>query len=697
MKIWNKNKKNINKIDNNRVNLILAIIFLLVGSILFKLFNLQILKHDWYMMLASNQHQILNQLEPSRGRIFLQDEPNNTGDNLYPVATNKNYALVYAIPKDIDDKNNFAEQLYNIFKSQQIEKEVEDKLVKEEEDNLKKLLEKITSLNEEDKKIKEAEIIKNNSNLLLDKKYQEIRQIKKEAEIKLRKEQAINDYLYILNKKDDPYEPLEQKVEENILKKLYIGLAGLEAEFLEIKDLEVKDNKIFYNFNKNNQKEKKKELIIEGLGFLTKTYRFYPEDNIGANLLGFVNYINEEQHGHYGLEGFFDQELFGKYGSLKAERDAKGDITIIDDRQYIKPQNGSDIILTINRTIQFNTCKKLNEAVLKHGADGGSVIIMNHETGAILAMCSYPDYDPNNYNIEKNIKVFNNPTIFSQYEPGSIFKVITMAISLDQEKITPQTSFEDTGQVKIANYTIENSDQKAHGVVTMIKVLEESLNTGAIFAMRQVGPDTFENYLKMFGFGEKTGIELEGESRGDINNLIKEKKTKIKELNAATASFGQGIAVTPLQMVSAFAAIANGGKLMKPFIVKEIIRNDGSRIITEPIELRRVISEKTATILSGMMVNVVENGHGKKAGVKGYWVAGKTGTAQVPKQDGRGYQPNAHIGSFAGFAPVEDPYFTMLVRIDQPRDVEWAESSAAPLFGELAQFILNYWQVPKTR
>jgi len=211
--------------------------------------------------------------------------------------------------------------------------------------------------------------------------------------------------------------------------------------------------------------------------------------------------------------------------------------------------------------------------------------------------------------------------------------------------------------------------------------------------MRSIGPDLFSEYVKKFGFGEKTGIELEGESKGDIKNLVKK---PVGELYAATASFGQGMAATPIQIAAAFLTLANNGIMMQPYIVKEIIKPDGAKIETQPKTVGRIISEKAATVLGGMMVNVVENGHGKKAGVKGYYVAGKTGTAQVPAKNG-GYQAGAHIGSFAGFAPASNPKFVMLVRIDQPRDVEWAESSAAPLFGELAEYMLNYWQVPKER
>lgn len=693
MSFWKKRQGNSEKINNSRINLVIAIIFLLAGAVVYKLISLQIFNYDLYSTLAADQHQIYNLINPVRGRIFLQNDIKSADNKLYPVATNKDFALLYAVPKDIKDANKIGEQLYITFKKEKIEKEVEEIFKKEDEESLKAKLKVLGDVKDEAYKIKEAEVIAAHQALLADKTFQELRQIKREAEIELRKKQAVEAYLERLNKPGDVYEPLEQKVDEEILKKFYLDLSD-PADALKIEDLEIDAGTILFPYYDRGKKETiKKELKIDGIGFSESSFRFYPEKNIGSNILGFVGYVGDDQKGRYGLEEFFNQELTGTAGSIKVERDARGKPIIINDREYNKANDGSDLILTIDRSIQFTACQKLNEAVARHGADGGSVIILEPKTGAVLAMCSNPDYDGNNYKDVKDIKIFTNPAIFSQYEPGSIFKVLTMAMALDQEKVTPQTTYEDTGQVIIAKYKIENSDHKSNGVQTMTEVLEKSLNTGAIFAMRSIGPNLFADYVKKFGFGEKTGIELEGESKGDIKNL---NKNSVGELYAATASFGQGIAVTPIQMVSAFLALANNGVMMKPYIVKEIVNPDGTKVETQPTVIGRIISEKAATLLGGMMVNVVENGHGKKAGVKGYYVAGKTGTAQVPDKKG-GYQAGAHIGSFAGFAPADDPKFVMLVRIDQPRDVEWAESSAAPLFGELAEYMLNYWQVPKER
>ncbi len=684
MKLWHRNKKE-KKENNNRINLLLAIIFLFGGSILFRLYNLQVTSFDLYTALASSQHQATKYLEPKRGRIFIQDQ-NKEEEKLYPVATNKEFALVYTKPDELENPELMADILHYIFDKDRIEKEVDEILEKYKLENM---------LDEKGEITKEEE---------------EFLKVKRELEINLRKEQALNDYLKIFNKENDPYEPIARKVNEETLKKLYALIINAPAILQNKKDEEdiedffsmvrannfVIKNNIVYQVNQETGEETKAE--IAGIDYMWQLYRYYPEGNIGSHLLGFVGYMDDEKIGHYGLEGFFNQELFGQFGSVIAERDARGDLVIVNDREYNKAEDGSDLILTINRSIQFKACQKLNTAALRYGADGGSIIIMDPATGAIIAMCSWPDYDPNNYQTVEDIKVFNNQAIFAQYEPGSIFKTFTMAASIDQDAITPDTTYNDEGSVMVSGWPkpIRNSDYDTHGgygVVNMVTVLEESLNTGAIFAMQQVGPQIFSDYVKDFGFGEKTGIELETESQGDIDNLLAD---KIKQVDAAVASFGQGIAVTPLQLVTAYAAVANGGILMKPYLVKEIIQKDGSKIITKPRQIKQVISERTALLLTGMLVNVVEGGHAKWAGVTGYYVAGKTGTAQVAYKDRRGYSDRT-IHTFVGFAPAEEAKFVILVKLDDPKSVRFAASSAAPLFGELAEFILNYWEIPKER
>lgn len=623
---------------NNRLHVILAIILLLIGALVYRLYDIQLLKHDLYIALASDQHQVSERLEPKRGRIFIQDSKEEN-ENLYPFAINKEFALIYAVPSKVENPKETAEKLFEIFDYTNVEKQVEEELAEDE----------YFKLNEQLNEVK------------LDPERQEFYNVKKELEIENRREIIEEGYLKILTKKNDPYEPLRKKVGEEVLNSV-IGL--------------------------NNP----------GLGYIMEAYRYYPEGNIGSHVIGFLGFNNDDKVGQYGLEGFFNEELHGEPGSIRTERSAGGEPIIINDREYNQPRDGSDLITTINRSIELFACKSLNKSAERHGAEGGSIIVMDPYSGAIIAMCSYPDYDPNNYNEVENITLFNNPAIFSDFEPGSIFKTITMAAAIDTDSVTPQTIYHDQGQVTVEGWPkpIKNSDFETnggHGWVNMITVLEESLNTGAIFAMEKTGAYTFAEYVKNFGFGEKTGIEMETEGSGDIRNL--ERKT-IRPVEAATASFGQGITATSLQLITAYAAIANGGILNKPYLVSDIRFPNGENQKTQPKEIRRVISQRSAMFLSGMLVNVIESGHAKKAAVKGYFIGGKTGTAQVAEKDKKGYSDRT-THSFIGFGPVDDPKFVMLIKLDNPKSVQFAADSAAPLFGEIAEFILNYYEVPKER
>ncbi|MFH1621426.1 MAG: penicillin-binding protein 2 [Patescibacteria group bacterium] len=437
-----------------------------------------------------------------------------------------------------------------------------------------------------------------------------------------------------------------------------------------------------------------KEQSLPGVGFLQSSSRLYPEKNIGGQLIGFVAY---DEHGglsgRYGIESSLDSLLGGTPGKLLAEKDAGGRRLAIGQTQIQEAKNGSDVILTIDRTIQFKACELISRAVERHNADGGSIVMMDPETGAIIAMCSTPDFDPMEFGKIKNLSELNNPVTFNAYEPGSVFKAFTMAAGLDLDKISPKTTYIDKGFEEVDDRVIKNAFSGARGEQTMTQALDESLNTATIFVQQLIGKEQFRKYMKSFGFGEKTGIELSPEVKGNISSL--EKKGNVF---AATASFGQGIAVTPLQLLAAYTALANGGRLFKPYIVDEIVNPDGTREKTRPELLAQPISKRTSRLITGMLTSAVENGHGKNAGVPGFWVAGKTGTAQVARTDGVvGYQTDATIGSFVGFAPAYDPKFVMLVKIDMPRDSQWAEASAAPLFGEMAKFMFTYLEIQPDR
>lgn len=635
------------RINNNRWRLVVAVVFLFSGALVYKLFSLQIRQCDLYTAMAASQQQVSSQLSPERGKIYFTENVNGQ-EKLYPLATNKDLAVLYAVPKDAIDPKGLAEKMYEFFDRPRLEQE---------------LAESATG----------TKIIATST-----------------------KDAILAAYLKRLDKPGDVYEPLEgKKIETERLLELFAFLGSTASTSIAAADLELKNGRVMKK-SADGSTTTAEQLKIPGLGFDIESSRYYPEKEIASHVLGFVSYTDGEGTGKYGLEEFFNEELFGKYGLLKSEKGGQSNIIIVNDREYTKPVNGSDLILTLDRNVEFIACQKLKEAVKKHGATGGSLIAINPKTGAIIAMCSVPDFDPNNYKEVEDIGVYNNPALFEQYEPGSVFKTVTMSIAVDQGKVSPSTTYEDKGEMMINGWPkpIRNSDfstHGGHGVVDMNTVLENSLNTGAIFAMRQVGPKVFADYVKDYGFGERTGIELGAESSGNIGNLL---TNKVKEIDAATASFGQGIAVTPLQMIMPYQAIANKGVMMKPYIVKAIVK-DGKREDVIPKQVRQVISAKTAATISAMLVNVVENGHSKRAYIDGYYIGGKTGTAQVATAGG--YSADKYIHTFIGIAPIDKPAFVMLTKIDAPKDVEFAEGSALPLWTEVADFMLKYYQVPKTR
>ena len=465
---------------------------------------------------------------------------------------------------------------------------------------------------------------------------------------------SFNKWKTQLAKTDDPYEPLKHFVSDE--------------EMQKIRD---------YNF--------------EGIGSAGEITRYYPEMNIGSNLLGFVGKQSDNNilKGYYGIEGCYDKELAGEAGFLRAEEDSSGRWIATAGQDFVTAKDGVSLVLTIDKAIQFYACDELNKAVKSLKAENGSVIVMEPSTGRIIAMCNAPDFDPNKYNEVDDIAVFNNYGLSENYEPGSVFKAVTMAAALDSGAVDPYTGYEDPGELKYDQFTIRNSDSKAHGWQTMTQVLEKSLNTGTVFAVKKVGFDEFKRYLNAFEFGQPSGIDLCSDSRGNLESL-----NKPYEVYLATASFGQGITTTLMQLVKAYGAVANEGKLMRPYIVNQILDKDGLVVEQKKQkEIRQVISPNSARLLSGMLVSVIKNGHGAKAAVKGFEIAGKTGTAQIPDFEHGGYtEKTAH--TFMGFAPYRNPRFVMGVKITAPKDEKFAETSAAPLFGKIAKYILEYYNVP---
>jgi cell division protein FtsI/penicillin-binding protein 2 len=415
----------------------------------------------------------------------------------------------------------------------------------------------------------------------------------------------------------------------------------------------------------NAQVQEVRELGIKGIYIDEENSRLYPFGKLASHILGFVGPTAEDDKvvGRYGLEFFYNEKLEGESGRLEGER-------IID------PTDGNNIHLTIDSNIQTRAEEILANLIQKYKAESGMVIVQDPATGKILAMGSFPNFDPNSYS-DYRLKSFLNPVIQSVYEPGSVMKVITMAAGLDAGKFTPETTFFDSGSLVLDGRTIKNWDLKAYGKVTMTEIIERSLNTGAAYAGKLVGKDLFYNYLVNFGFGEPTGIKLPGEVSGSLENL----KKSARDINFATAAFGQGVSVTPMQMIGAFSAIANKGVLMEPQLTRE----------ETPKVVRRVISEESAREATGMMVSAVKKA--TIAQIPKFDIAGKTGTAQIPNFQSGGYS-DEYIHTFIGFAPAYSPRFTILIRIDKPYGAPLAGLTVVPAFRELSEFILNYYNVP---
>lgn len=437
-------------------------------------------------------------------------------------------------------------------------------------------------------------------------------------------------------------------------------------------------------------KQKIDEMNLNGIGFDQTSNRFYPEGSSSAHLLGFVaDDAKGEKTGYFGVEGYYDGELKGVSGLLRQEKDALGLPILLGNFFGNEARDGKTLVLNIDRTIQYIVEQNLKEGVEKYGAKAGSAVVMDPKTGAILALAAYPNYNPADFgNYPKNY--YKDPVVADQYEPGSTFKVLVMAAAINEGLVKPDTKCDIcSGPVQIGGFTIRTWDNKYFPDSTMTDVIVHSDNTGMVFTGKKLGLDRFYSYLEEFGFGKSTNVDLQDEFSPDLRP-----KKDWREIDLATASFGQGIAVTAIQMVRAVAAIANGGYLMEPHVVKDI-KGENSDFEIKPRIIRQVISDSTAKTMTEMMVKAVDDGEAKYYRIKGFKVAGKTGTAQIPLAGH--YDPNKTIASFVGFAPADDPRFVMLVRYDQPSSSIYGSETAAPTFFSISKQLFPYLNIVPTQ
>ncbi|HBO83692.1 MAG: hypothetical protein A2073_02110 [Deltaproteobacteria bacterium GWC2_42_11] len=430
--------------------------------------------------------------------------------------------------------------------------------------------------------------------------------------------------------------------------------------------------------------ERLKGLNLDGIGVLTENKRFYPNLQLASHVIGFAGI---DSNGLEGVERRFDDYLKGNAYRIVDERDAHGEAIIKNNIDRDAAARGMDIVLTIDKVIQFITEKELNRAVASTRAKGGVAIVMDPRTGEVLAMAVSPVFNPNLF-WEYSPRFWRNTGVADVFEPGSTFKSFLLSAVFEEGIAAPTDRFfcED-GVYRVGDRTIHDAHNKRYGWLTVTDIIRHSSNIGAVKIGEKLGKEKFYRYLKEFGFGSKTEIDMPGEASGNMPHVKKWSKVTL-----GTISFGQGVSVTGMQLVTAFSAIANKGYLMKPIVVKSVIDRDG-KVAKEfnPEVRRRVISEETAVKVTEVLKEVIkEGGSGVKAAVDGFEVAGKTGTAQKPDLSAGGYSEGRYISSFIGFVPADNPRITILVLIDEPRGEFYGGQVAAPVFREIARQSLPY-------
>lgn len=427
-------------------------------------------------------------------------------------------------------------------------------------------------------------------------------------------------------------------------------------------------------------------LMLKGIESDTESKRFYPKQQQAAHLLGFVG---TDDRGLEGLELQYDAYLAGKRKWIVQQQDAKRRPIFREEAGEVQ---GSDLHLTIDEVIQYIAERELEAAVTQSSALSGSAIVMDPFSGEILALANYPTFDPNAYT-EASAFARRNRAVADYYEPGSAFKAIVGAGALEERLVRPEDRFDgEGGAIQVGGVTIR--DHERFGIITFAEILAHSSNVGAIKVGMRLGKSLYYNYISGFGFGNLTKIDLPGETPGMIR-----RPKEWSALSLASLSIGQEISVSPLQMLVAMSAIANGGNLVRPYVVKSIVAADG-KVIREnaPMQVRRVISEATARTLATLLKGVVTEGTGKAAAVEGFDVAGKTGTSQKLEPATGRYSRHKVVASFVGFVPVEQPRLAIIVIIDEPSTLRWGGSIAAPTFREIARESLKHLRItPGTR
>ncbi|MFA9289028.1 MAG: peptidoglycan D,D-transpeptidase FtsI family protein [Weeksellaceae bacterium] len=490
---------------------------------------------------------------------------------------------------------------------------------------------------------------------------------------------AVNQTKYLLY-----IEPQKMKDKNELIDELdeilEIGEATLEARI----DPEKQWISIKGNLTKET-KTKLEALKLPEIGFQEEYDRYYPESSLAAHLLGFVGKDDKgENTGYFGVEGYYDRDLTGLPGVLKSERDLFNKPIFFGTQEKVNAEHGRTMVLTIDKTVQHIIKSKLAAAVEQYKAKAGCVLAVDPYTMEVLGSACVPDFDPDEY-YDFATDDYKNWMISSVYEPGSTFKPLVMSAAIEEGKLKANGNFNEKGPVELGGYTIRNWNDKYEGKISITRILEKSSNIGMVHTGDVLGNEKLYEYIDKYGFNEATGIDLQGEISGQVKPL-----ESWYPIDAATMTFGQGISVTAMQLVRAFGALVNGGYLMQPYIVKEMV-SDGEKRVREPVTVRRVISERTSETMKKMLVSTVGNAEAKWDIPEGFTFGGKTGTAQIAFEGN--YDATKTVASFIGFAPADKPKFLMMVVIREPSVSSWGSETAAPLFFDIAQDMLIYYNV----
>jgi cell division protein FtsI/penicillin-binding protein 2 len=746
------------KISINKITILFVGSAFVTAVIIFRLFQLQIIQHSYYEGVAQRSQLGFSEIPAERGEIIIKDLHS---DEEFLLATNITLNLLYADPTLIKDPDYLTgklvpllfnleeEQAADEIRIQKIAKTLPADITEEEKEKLLK------PLTDDELKAKFGQDL---SAKISQKQRQEILLAENLSQDKVAKLHQLNatgikvveDNVYAY-----PSEIISlSSTAKNLAPLVEIPVAKLE-KILKGENRYVPlqarlSPSVSDEIQKMMSEEKSK---WAGIGMHEEYFRYYPENSLAASVVG---YVSRDNVGQYGIESTFNTELQGVAGKFETKKDSVGrQITVGDS--LLKPAiDGDDIVLTIDRSVQLKAEEILAAAVKEYNADNGQMIILDPKTGAVIAMAAYPAFNPNSYgDVFKKVEIsfteeemknlyptktegmyyyYTNPLTLSRYpifeikdkegkshytryenfvgpevyhnkivswpyEPGSCFKAIAMASAIDDGDVTPNTTYNDSGPIGVDmnvytgkyDFEIKNSSGY-YGLVNMSTVLAKSLNTGMTFVSKKMGAALFYSYLKKFGFLDRTDIEFDTEALGKIEYF-----DGWTESELATHAFGQGLTVTMIQLANAYAAIANGGVLMQPHIVSEVRHDDGTINITDPHEVRRVISEDTSAKMSKMLVNAVENGVAKEARIDTHYIAAKTGTAQTYKYNQALTGLGTTIVSIAGFAPIDDPRFVIVIKMDYPRSSMWCADTAAPTFKKIAEYLFDYYNIPPDR